>query len=146
MQASPSLRRDAPRRVPKRHDQSAESVPSDEVSDVLARTSLSLAGHALPPPSAVAQTLARFMQLRRLDVSNMQASDDAPSGLTDLHWLAKAERLSKKQARDGAVPLSQRLTWLNVANNAALGSRDDDLDGIELMAALNGTLEQLTQC
>lgn len=140
-----SSRRDAPRRARKEpQPDEANSEPSDEVSDVLARTSLSLAGHALPPPSAVAQTLARFMQLRRLDVSDMQASEDAPAGLTDLHWLAKAERLSKKKARDGALPLSQRLTWLSVAGNAELGARDNDLNGLELMEALHGMSLYLT--
>ncbi|WFD22870.1 hypothetical protein MEQU1_001547 [Malassezia equina] len=135
---SSSSRRDAPRRARKEQKpDESNSETSEEVSDVLARTSLSLAGHALPPPSAVAQTLARFMQLRRLDVSDMQASEDAPAGLTDLHWLAKAERLSKKKAWDGALPLSQRLTWLSVAGNAELGARDDDLNGLELMEALH---------
>ncbi|WFD27068.1 hypothetical protein MNAN1_002064 [Malassezia nana] len=66
----------------------------------------------------------------------MQVSDESP-GLTDLHWLAKAERLCKKKAKEGTVPLSKRLTWLNVAGNAALGERDDSLDALAGMEALH---------
>ena len=80
--------------------------PASEASDVLSSTSLSLAGHELPPREAVSETLAQFTQLRRLDVSNIQASDAWPHGLKDLLWLAKAVRQSRKVGkRTGQAPL-----------------------------------------
>lgn len=121
---------------------SADDQPrsSDSQESILHRTALSLAGHALPPRKAAARTLAQFAQLRRLDLSDMKPSDDAPDGLINLHLLTLAESLSKKQAKKSDTPpLSKRLTWVNLSNNEALGTRDDALDGIDAFAALNGT-------
>ena len=111
--------------------------PASEASDVLSSTSLSLAGHELPPREAVSETLAQFTQLRRLDVSNIQASDTWPHGLKDLLWLAKAVRQSRKVGkRTGQAPLHRRLTWLNLSGNAALGDSDGPIDGLDLLPEL----------
>ncbi|WFC97194.1 hypothetical protein MBRA1_003860 [Malassezia brasiliensis] len=138
------LRRAHERRTPTRPDADghadAETQPEahDGADNVLNRAALSLAGHALPPRKATAKTLAQFVQLRRLDLSDMKPSDEAPEGLTDLRMLTQAASLSKKHAKKTqATPLTQRLTWLNLSNNAALGRDDDALVGIELLTALN---------
>lgn len=111
--------------------------PASEASDVLSSTFLSLAGHELPPREAVSETLAQFTQLRRLDVSNIQASDAWPHGLKDLLWLAKAVRQSRKVGkRTGQAPLHRRLTWLNLSGNAALGDSDGPIDGLDLLPEL----------
>ena len=96
------------------------------------------AGHALPPPKAVAKTLAQFKQVRRLDVSDIQVSESWPDGLRDLDWLVKAVRHSQKARRDEQA-LDERLTWLNVSKNPALGQQSDPLQGIEVLASLFGT-------
>ncbi|WFD01738.1 hypothetical protein MOBT1_000414 [Malassezia obtusa] len=76
----------------------------------------------------------------------MKPSDDAPDGLINLHLLTLAESLSKKQAKKSDTPpLSKRLTWVNLSNNEALGTRDDALDGIDAFAALNVGLAALEQ-
>lgn len=111
--------------------------PSSEAPDVLASTSLSLAGHELPPREAVSQTLAQFTQLRRLDVSNIHASDEWPHGLKDLLWLAKTVRQSQKVCkRTSQTPLHRRLTWLNLSGNTALGDSDGPIDGLDLLPEL----------
>lgn len=116
-----------------------EEAPDAEDS-ILNRTALSLAGHALPPRKAAAKTLAQFTQLRRLDLSDMQASDEAPNGLEDLCIFTQAVSLSKKHAKKhGSTALADRLTWLNVSNNEALGQKEYALDGIDELAALHGT-------
>lgn len=108
--------------------------------DILDRTALSLARHALPPRQAAARTLAQFAQLRRLDLSDMQASSEDTEGLVDLQLLALAAARSKKAVKKhGGVPLTERLTWLSVASNPALGSSDTALDGLDEFAALHGT-------
>ncbi|WFD30025.1 orotidine-5'-phosphate decarboxylase [Malassezia sp. CBS 17886] len=103
---------------------------------VLEQTTLSLAGHPLPAESHVARTLAQFHMLRRLDVSRMAPSDDAPAGLTNLQWLARAAARSRKRARkDGSLPLAERLTWLNLSGNA-LGA-PDACEGLAVLHALH---------
>ena len=81
------------------------AAAGNEGDDVLSRTSLSLAEHPLPDLDSLRDTLSRFANLRRLDLCNMAASPDNPSGLTTLAFLA---------------PVSQTLTWLNAASNASL--------------------------
>ena len=120
-------------------DEERDAADDGAAPDILSRTALSLSGHALPAPKAVAHTLAHFTQLHRLDVSHMQGSDEAPEGLVNLHWLARAVALSRKRARaEGGTSLAQRLTWLNLSGTAALGVQDDATDGLELLTALHG--------
>ncbi|KAL4401154.1 hypothetical protein ACI68E_002485 [Malassezia pachydermatis] len=85
----------------------------------------------------MAQTLAQFSHLRRLDLSNMESSEACPHGLEQLHWIATAVRRSRKHVKEGQTPLDERLTWLNIAGNPALGASDDALDGLELLTALH---------
>ena len=114
-----------------------EDGPGEE--SILERTALSLAGHPLPAASAAAKTLAAFAQVRRLDMSHMQPSDDEPDGLKTLAFLGKAASLSRKKHKKGeqASPLAQRLTWLNVAGNESLGEADDAWDSLAQLVALN---------
>lgn len=129
-------------KLPEQPDSSGSSSPiglDNTGSNVLGEsTSLSLAGHALPPPKAVAKTLAQFKQVRRLDVSDIQVSESWPDGLRDLDWLVKAVRHSQKARRD-EQSLDERLTWLNVSKNPALGQQSDPLQGIEVLTSLFGT-------
>lgn len=104
-------------------------------SEILQRTSLSLAGHPLPPIDSVTRTLAQFVHLRRLDLSNIQ--DVGGAGLHDVQWLAKAASISRKRSKkDGSTPLAKRLSWLNVSGNEALG-HDGAMEGLEQLVAVN---------
>ncbi|WFD36269.1 hypothetical protein MCUN1_003147 [Malassezia cuniculi] len=103
-------------------------------NDILQRTSLSFSGHPMPPVSAVAKTLAEFVHLRRLDLSNISTEDG--QGLVSLDWLAKAASISRKKSKkDGQTPLAERLSWINLSGND-LGHQDA-LNGLEQMIALN---------
>lgn len=130
-------------RAPQRSDNGSDAQAEPSANgdgDILQRTSLSLAGHPLPPPEAVSKTLARFTELRRLDVSNIKASDDSAHGITDLRWLSKAVALSRSKSRkaSGATPLGERLTWLKLADNESLGTHDDVWDVLAQLSALHG--------
>lgn len=131
-------------RPAKRENEEDTAPAEDGASEVLARTSLSLAGHALPPLQDVVKTLVKFTKLRRLDLSNMEVSDDQPDGLSDLRWLALVARKSKKRAAADSTPFGERLTWLNVSGNPALGSTEDGFTGLEVLTALHGTYLFLT--
>jgi len=47
-------------------------------------------------------------------------------------------RHSQKARRDEQA-LDERLTWLNVSKNPALGQQSDPLQGIEVLTSLFGT-------
>lgn len=111
-----------------------ESSGTDS-GEILQRTSLSLAGHPLPPIDSVTRTLAQFVHLRRLDLSNIQ--DEGGAGLHDVQWLAKAASISRKRSKkDGSTPLAKRLSWLNISGNEALGN-DGAMEGLEQLVAIN---------
>ncbi|WFC97541.1 hypothetical protein MYAM1_000255 [Malassezia yamatoensis] len=106
--------------------------------NILDRAVLSLAGHKLPPSDAAARTLAQFRNLHRLDLSDMKASEESIHGLTDVNLLVRAQSLSKKHAKkNGTTTLADRLTWLNLSNNKALGETKNALDGLDLFTALH---------
>lgn len=116
------------------HGKPGESSGGDN-SEILQRTSLSLAGHTLPAIDSVTRTLAQFVHLRRLDLSNIQ--DEGGAGLRDVQWLAKAASISRKRSKkDGSTPLAKRLSWLNISGNEALGN-DGALEGLEQLVAIN---------
>lgn len=117
-------------------DSAAEEHSGEsDAGEILQRTSLSFAGHEMPPADAVARTLAEFVQLRRLDLSNI--ASDSGTGMESLRWLAKAASLSRKRSKkDGQTPLGARLSWLNISGNEGLGS-EGAMEGLEQMIALN---------
>ncbi|WFD41621.1 hypothetical protein MPSI1_000252 [Malassezia psittaci] len=106
--------------------------------NILERAVLSLAGNKLPPSDAAARTLAQFKNLHRLDLSDMKASEESTNGLTDVNLLVRVQSLSKKHAKkNGMTTLADRLTWLNLSNNKALGQTKSALDGLDLFFALH---------
>lgn len=119
-------------------DASSSSAAGGGGDDLLQRTALSLAAHPLPAIKMLSRTLARFTQLARLDLSDMQPSPDAPRGLVDLEWLAAATGAAqaKRRAPD-EEHFGRRLTWLSVANNEGLGG-EGALNGIETLRNLYG--------
>lgn len=118
---------------------------------IFERTSLVLASNPLPPLSSLGATLARFTNLHRLDMSDMQPGqadddddDDQEDGsssrrLHSLSFLRDAQREAEKEFRrarkarrkegkarqeddeDEGKTLSQTLTWLNLSSNPTLG-------------------------
>lgn len=105
-----------------------------DVDDIRSKTSLSLAGHQLPPLAALVDTLAQFSYLQRLDLSSIEPSDTLPKGLCKLTWLAKAIFQSKALAKGKDGALGDHLTWLNLASNANLTS--DGCIGLEALEEL----------
>jgi hypothetical protein len=115
------------------------SSSDDDEDDILARTSLDLSNHPMPPLEALAKTIAKFSRLQKLDLSSMKSSSSNPKGLSSLQWLGRATRKGKEKATDEEI-FGNSLTWLKMTDNPALGEQtgDDAWAGIENLASLAG--------
>lgn len=150
-QAGPSTQRAAKNSEDEPEEQDGHETRShrnQEDMPVFERSILTLASNPLPPRQALAATLAKFINLHRLDMSYMQptpaAADDDEGeekvsrrtgshskGLETLHFLDEAERIARKEVRKQyeaagsskhvRKTLGETLTWLNLAGNTALG-------------------------
>lgn len=111
----------------------------DDDDNVLARTSLDLSNHPIPPLEALAKTIAQFTKLQKLDLSSMKASPNNPTGLSSLQWLGRATRKGKEKAADEGS-FGDSLTWFKMTDNPALGEQSgaDAWAGIENLAFLAG--------
>lgn len=138
---SPSARPSAQKKASPKKPYADNNVgDSKEADDIRQRTSLSLAGHPLPPLAALVDTLVQFRNLQRLDLSSLAPSESNPKGLTRLDWLAKAvfrtqQDLEPKDKAKATKAFGDSLTWLNVSNSAELTS--EGCVGLEALEQLH---------
>lgn len=118
------------------------SPSSDEGEDMLARTSLDLSKHPMPPLDGLTKTIAQFVHLQRLDVSSMAASEEAgnPHGLASLAWLGKATRKKRGGEGEDLAAFGDKLSWLKMTENEGLGLHGgaEVWTGIERLTNLTG--------